>query len=44
VFLLGWMTLGLTGVFQDSMPMANMAHVCGLLSGMVLGYVTSPRS
>ena len=44
VFLLGWMTLGLTGVFQDSMPMANMAHVCGLLSGMVLGYVTSPRN
>jgi len=44
VFLLGWMTLGLTGVFQDTMPMANLAHLCGLLSGMVLGYVTSPRS
>lgn len=44
VFLLGWMTLGLTGVFQDTMPMANLAHLCGLLAGMILGYVTSPRS
>jgi len=43
VFLLGWMTLGLTGVFQDTMPMANLAHLCGLLAGMILGYVTSPR-
>lgn len=43
-FLLGWMTLGLTGVFRDAMPMANLAHVCGLLAGMALGYVSSLRS
>lgn len=43
-FLLGWMTLGLTGVFRDAMPMANLAHVCGLLAGMALGYLSSPRS
>ena len=42
--LLGWMTLGLTGVFRDAMPMANLAHVCGLLAGMALGYVSSLRS
>lgn len=44
VFLLGWMALGLTGVFQETMPMANIAHLCGLLSGMILGYIPSPRS
>jgi GlpG protein len=42
VFLLGWMTIGLTGVFRDAMPMANLAHVCGLLAGMALGYISSP--
>jgi len=44
VFLLGWMTLGLTGIFQDSLPMANLAHTVGLLAGMFLGYVTSLRT
>jgi GlpG protein len=44
VFLLGWMTLGFTGVFQDTLPMANLAHACGLLAGMALGFVTSSRS
>ncbi len=44
VFLLGWMTIGLTGVLQDSLRMANLAHVIGLLSGMLLGYLTSPRT
>lgn len=44
VFLLGWMTIGLTGVLSDSLPIANLAHVIGLLSGMLLGYLTSPRT
>jgi GlpG protein len=44
VFLLGWMTLGLTGVLQSVLPMANLAHAVGLLAGMLLGYVTSPRT
>jgi len=43
-FLLGWMTLGLSGLFRDALPMANLAHVCGLLAGMALGYVSSPRA
>jgi membrane associated rhomboid family serine protease len=44
VFLLGWMTLGFTGVLQSTLPMANLAHAGGLLAGMILGYVTSPRN
>jgi len=44
VFLLGWMTLGFTGVLQSTLPMANLAHAVGLLAGMMLGYVTSPRT
>lgn len=42
MFLLGWMTIGLIGVFRDVLPMANMAHLSGLLSGMALGYLSSP--
>lgn len=41
VLLLGWMTLCLTGFLG---PIANLAHVCGLLAGMVLGYASSPRA
>jgi GlpG protein len=44
IFLLGWMMLGFTGVLQSTLPMANLAHAAGLLAGMLLGYVTSPRS
>jgi GlpG protein len=45
VFLLGWMTICLTGVLEDILgPIANLAHVCGLLAGMILGYVSSPRT
>lgn len=44
IFLLGWMTLGLTGVFRDTLALANLAHVCGLLAGMALGYLSSPRA
>ena len=44
VFLLGWMTIGFTGVLQSTLPMANLAHAGGLLAGMIVGYVSSPRT
>ena len=44
VFLLGWMTIGFTGVLGDTLPMANLAHAGGLLAGMILGYASSPRA
>lgn len=44
VFLLGWMTIGFTGVLGDSLQMANLAHGGGLLAGMIWGYVSSPRT
>ena len=44
VFLLGWMTIGFTGVLQSTLPMANLAHDGGLLAGMIVGYVSSPRT
>lgn len=44
IFLLGWMTIGFTGVLQSTVAMANLAHAAGLLAGMLLGYVTSSRT
>lgn len=38
-FLIIWLLLGVTGVLAGfGMPIANMAHVAGLLVGMGLGY------
>ena len=44
LFLLMFMALGFTGVLTPLVgPLANLAHLGGLLAGMAVGYGTSPR-
>lgn len=35
-FMLGWLVIGFTGVLDAMMPMANMAHLGGLVVGMAV--------
>lgn len=44
-FLLGWMALGMTGVFSFiGIHIANAAHLGGFLSGLLLAYLSPPRT
>lgn len=44
-FLLGWMALGMTGVFSFiGIHIANAAHLGGFLSGLLLTYLPPPRT
>lgn len=38
--MLGWLVLCMTGYLG---PIANMAHLTGLLVGMGMGYIAKPR-